>query len=94
MIHSAKACFIAAAAMIAGGNRPSLTEARAEREGGIWALGNKFKTRFCRNIILHNNGQPHGVSPMYIEIILHFKDASADTIRPYGNKRCIYIRHP
>jgi len=51
MIHSAKACFAAAVAMIAGGNRPSLTEARAEREGGIWAFGNKFKTRFCRNMI-------------------------------------------
>ena len=63
MIHSAKACFTAAAAMIAGGNRPSLTEARAERAGGIWALGNKFKTRFCRNMILHNTGQPHGVAP-------------------------------
>ena len=63
MIHSAKACFIAAAAMIAGGNRPSLTEARAEMEGGIWALGNKFKTRFCRNMIYLQSGQPHGVAP-------------------------------
>ena len=59
MIHSAKACFTAAVAMI----RPSLTEARAERAGGIWALGNKFKTRFCRNIIYLQSGQPHGVAP-------------------------------
>ena len=51
MIRSAKACFAASVAMIAGGNRPSLTEVRAEREGGIWAFGNKFKTRFCRNMI-------------------------------------------
>ena len=79
MIHSAKACFTAAVAMI----RPSLTEARAERAGGIWALGNKFKTRFCRNMILHNNGRPHGVAPTALNnITIH-------TIRDIGQHFCI-----
>ena len=66
MIRLAKACFAAAEAMIAGGNRPSLTEVRAERAGGIWALGNKFKTRFCRNMMVYNNRRPHEMTYTYI----------------------------
>ena len=80
MIHSAKACFAAAEAMIAGGNRPSLTEVRAERAGGIWALGNKFKTRFCRNMMVYNNGRPYVAAYTYIlQYVFPIKQQNAIT---------------
>ena len=37
-------------------------------------MGNKFKTRFCRNMIYLQSGQPHGVAPtVYCKICVHMK---------------------